>query len=98
MQSHANEISLLPALPKEWPSGRITGLRGRGGYAIDLRWKNNTLVEAALYSSFNRVCTLRTKVPVQITLDGKSIVARKLDTNLYVFKAVAGKCFMVIRG
>jgi alpha-L-fucosidase 2 len=45
MQSHSNEIYLLPALPKAWSEGKIYGLRGRGGYTVDLNWKNQVASE-----------------------------------------------------
>jgi alpha-L-fucosidase 2 len=38
LHSHAGELHLLPALPAAWPSGRVTGLRGRGGYTVGITW------------------------------------------------------------
>jgi alpha-L-fucosidase 2 len=50
VQSHAGLMTLFPALPKAWRTGKITGLRLRGGITVDIEWKNEAFVEAFLVS------------------------------------------------
>lgn len=53
VQSHNNELHLLPALPAAWSSGSVTGLRARGGITLDLKWSNRQLTEAKIYVNTN---------------------------------------------
>ncbi len=48
VQSHAGRVLLLPALPKAWPRGSISGVRVRGGGVIDLAWDAGGLVSARI--------------------------------------------------
>ncbi|MAG59157.1 MAG: alpha-L-fucosidase [Planctomycetes bacterium] len=59
IQSHADEIHLLPALPKAWPDGRVSGLRARGGFELDLEWKASKLVSVTIHSAAAGPCKIR---------------------------------------
>ncbi len=59
VQSHDAEIELLPALPKAWPQGSVSGLRARGGFEVDVSWRRGRLVEARILSVRGERCRVR---------------------------------------
>ena len=59
VQCDAGEIRLLPALPAAWPNGRVTGLRARGGFEIDLSWKSGAVDRVTVRSLLGGPLRLR---------------------------------------
>jgi alpha-L-fucosidase 2 len=51
LQNHEGDIHLLPALPSAWPTGRIAGLRARGGFIVDIAWSGGGLTEATVHAT-----------------------------------------------
>ncbi|TDD97798.1 glycoside hydrolase family 95 protein [Flavobacterium cellulosilyticum] len=59
MQSQEGAIHLLPALPGVWKNGSIQGLVARGGFVIDMTWKNNKVSNLKIYSKIGGNCRLK---------------------------------------
>ena len=52
-------LELLPALPKAWPTGSVTGLCARGGFVVDMTWRDGRLITATVRSKLGHPFVLR---------------------------------------
>lgn len=85
LQSHLNEIQLLPALPAKWADGHVKGLVARGAFEVEMIWKSGKLAKAIITSKVGGECRLRTnqKIVVKGVMTNSSI-ANELDVPQYI--------------
>jgi len=74
IQSQDGTIKLLPALPDAWRDGKVSGLMARGGFVVDMNWKNGKLVETRIFSKLGEKAKIQYggKVVETKTKRGKS--------------------------
>ena len=95
IQSHLSEIYLLPALPSVWKEGTVKGLRARGGFEVNMDWKNNKLIKASVKSLTGEKCVLRTNNPITVT--GVKTNVQKTDAGyLNSFATVNGEVYEIV--
>ncbi len=85
MQSHANEIHLLPALPNAWSSGHVKGLKARGNFEVDIDWDNGKLQKVKIHSNSGSHLMVRYQSNLrEITLPKNKYIV--LDSSLVEIK------------
>ncbi|MCD8102182.1 MAG: glycoside hydrolase family 95 protein [Alistipes sp.] len=94
LQTHLGELHLLPALPVSWEEGRVSGLRGRGGYTVDMEWSGGRLSGARVTAIVSGNCTVRTNVPVEV--DGVISAVEERDGYFITrFETSAGRTYEI---
>ena len=72
LQSQLDEIHLLPALPKAWANGSVKGLRARGGFTVDIEWKDGKVTSYRIASADPK------EAKVRVNGEVKTVKAEKL--------------------
>ena len=76
-------IDLLPALAPQWPTGKVTGLRARGNFLVDLSWQDGKLVEATIKNQGASQAPLKVMLGEKtVTINLAAGASQKLDGSL----------------
>ena len=99
LQSHADEISFLPALPSAWSDGHVLGLRARCGLEVDLTWSGGRATSAVLKASIASEHKLRPPHGQQITeirANGEALPLQLGEGETILLEVQAGQTYEVI--
>jgi len=81
VQSQAEQIQILPALPSAWPDGSVRGLCARGGFEVDIVWEDGELASVAIHSKNGLPCTVNYEGKIK-TFKTKAGETYRFDRNL----------------
>ncbi len=95
LQSHDGTIHLLPALPADWSSGSVRGLRARGGLEVDIAWERGRLVRGVLRSSHGGRVAIRDSGVLRVTRGGTNVPLTRSTRGVVTFETVAGGVYEI---
>jgi len=95
LQSRGGRLELLPALPAAWPDGEVRGLRGRGGFSLDITWQAGRLQSATIHATRTGLCRVRYQGQELVVADTSGdTVETTHDGAAYAFTAEAGGTYV----
>jgi alpha-L-fucosidase 2 len=95
LQSHGGEISLLPALPRAWPAGRVQGLRARGGFEVEIAWENGELTRATIRSLIGSPCRIRARQRIEVQAHAAGIGVIHPEPLIAEFQTEPGGSYLI---
>jgi len=81
VQSHDGALHALPALPDNWPDGSVMGLVARGGYEVDIAWKDGKISRLNIKPNLGGNCRIRVYNPIKPDGAGKLVKAAGDNPN-----------------
>jgi alpha-L-fucosidase 2 len=96
LQSHDGLLNILPALPDDWASGEIKGLKAQGGFEVDITWKKEKVTSLVITSLLGGNCKL--KLPNALKLEGKGRLVSLKDGLVFDFVTVKGGRYILVGG
>jgi len=99
LQSHKGLMRILPALPEEWGKGKISGLRARGGFIVNLEWKDGKVKKVKIYSKVGGKCNILLpdeRKPKAIDSEGNLLSFKSLEANKIFLETQGDKSYLLL--
>jgi alpha-L-fucosidase 2 len=86
LQSHDGALHVLPSVPDRWTDGKVTGLVARGGFVVDMEWKDGKITMLKVTSQLGG--NLRIRTADQLAMKNGSALATAEGENPNPYYAV----------
>jgi len=96
IQSHEGVIHLLPALPDEWSEGSFDGVCARGGFELDLKWRDKKITEVEVLSKYGHPCRIDVGGKVSVKKDGKRVRVKSYEDGSVSFDTTQGSVYTLV--
>ncbi|MCH7534821.1 MAG: hypothetical protein IH948_03600 [Bacteroidetes bacterium] len=95
VQSHEGVIDLLPALPNEWSNGTFDGVCVRGGFELNMTWKDKKMTEIEILSKTGNACRINPGGKFNVTMDGKEVASKTNKDGSIEFETSKGSTYQL---
>jgi len=95
MQSHEGVIDLLPALPKNWPTGHFDGVCARGAFELEMIWEDGQITHVEILSKKGQICRINSKTKLNVKQNGIPVQIKTLDDGILTFPTKAGQTYIL---
>lgn len=99
LQSHDGVLTLLPALPEEWPAGQFAGFKARGNIVVDVKWENGIPVETQITANQGGIVKVRNPYSATAVVRGQAEeiipVTKEENNTVLVIKMRAGEIYTI---
>jgi len=94
LQCHEGGMEFLPAVPEDWRDGYARGLRAKGGFTVDVEWREGSLTRVVIHSNSGRDCVIFSKRKIYVSCDGKKVDAGQ-NEDMLSFGTEAGREYVL---
>ena len=95
IQSHEGIVELLPALPAEWSEGAFNGVCARGGFELNITWKEKELTSVDVLSKSGKSCRINTGKEAEVFLNDKKVDMTKHNDGSIEFSTTKGSRYAI---